>query len=375
MPQGFVLTTQHFVSCAVSLALILPGCTVSPGSYVPSNRFETILGSGETSVIEATRIKITPEVVNRVGKSKRETPHITSATLTPPQSHTYLIGTGDVLSVVVWDHPELTAPFGSFNNAQDQGNVVREDGTIYYPFVGAIGAVGRSALQVRDEMELRLATYIESPQVDVRVASYRSQRFFVSGSGVKTPGGFPITDVPVTIVDAINMAGGLRDQADLFDVRLSREGASFVVPLYDILFEGDTSGNVVLTHGDILHVAPNERRQVLVLGEVLNPQSVPLTNRPMSLAQALASVGGIQEARADGRGIYVIRSSEYDGIVDVYQLDMSRAWALALGGQFMMEAGDVVYVSAAPITRWNRWVSNVLPSLQGLFNIDRVGRN
>ena len=98
-----------------------------------------------------------------------------------------------------------------------------------------------------------------------------------------------------------------------------------------------------------------------------------MTNRAMSLTQALGEVGGLQETRANGRGVYVIRGSEYDDIIDVYQLDVSQAWALALGDEFVLQPRDIVYVSAAPITRWNRWVSNVLPSLQGLYNLDRIG--
>ena len=157
-------------------------------------------------------------------------------------------------------------------------------------------------------------------------------------------------------------------------MRLTRGEETAVTPLFNILYEGDMSANVRLQHGDVVHVAPNELRQVFVLGEVFKPQTLPMTNRPLSLTQALSNAGGIQEARADGRGVYVIRQSEYDDVIDVFQLDVSEAWALALGDQFMLQQRDVVYVTAAPITRWNRWVSNVLPSLQGLFNIDRIGQ-
>ena len=366
-----IIRALESVFITVVSSVVLSGCTFAPGSHVPSNTFQSVMGSGERGSLRASRVLITSELVVRLADAAQtiETPD----TFTP-SPYIYRIQAGDVLSVVVWDHPELTAPFGSFNNIQDQGNVVREDGTIYYPFIGAVQASGRTALEIRSEMEIRLAQYIEGPQIDVRVASYRSQRFFVTGS-VQQPGTFPITDVPLTLIDAINAAGGLTDQADLFDIRLSRDDETYLVPLYEILFEGDITQNITLQHGDVVHVAPNERRQAFIMGEVLNPQSIPLTNRPMSLTQALATVGGIQEARADGRGVYVIRNSEYDDLVDVYQLDMSHAWALALGDQFVLKPRDVVYVSAAPITRWNRWVSNVLPSLQGLFNIDRVGRN
>jgi len=327
-------------------------------------------------VATVSRIKITPAILSSANKTQRSSPVASPLTreadLTIP--YQYRMGVGDVLSIIVWDHPELTAPFGSFNNAREQGNVVRDDGTIYYPFVGSVMAAGRTVAELRAELAGNLANYIESPQLEVRIAEYRSQRFFMAGS-VEQPGTFPITDVPITLVEAINLAGGLTDNADVFDVRLTRGEATTVTPLYNILYEGDLTANVRLQHGDVVHVAPNELRQVFVLGEVIKPQTLPMTNRPLSLTQALSNAGGIQEARADGRGVYVIRQSEYDDVIDVFQLDASEAWALALGDQFMLQQRDVVYVTAAPITRWNRWVSNVLPSLQGLFNIDRIGSN
>ena len=369
------------------------GCTVTPGSNVTRDYFpETAEASEYRDIfgvplgrklpdtgIEARQVLITPTLNAELAAASAA-----EDTLTPPDTadevdpltgpYEYRVGNGDVLSIVVWDHPELTAPFGSFNNAREQGNVVREDGTIYYPFIGSVQAAGRTALEIREELAVRLAEFIERPQLDVRVAGYRSQRFFVAGA-VTQPGTFPVTDVPLTLVDAINLAGGLTGSADLFDVRLTRGEVSTTVPLYEILFEGQVAHNYRIRHGDVVHVAPNERRQVFVLGEVVQPQSLPVTNRPLSLTQALATVGGIQESRADGRGVYVIRAADSPEKVNVYRLDVSQAWALALGDQFMLEPRDVVYVSAAPITRWNRWVSNVLPSLQGLFNIDRIGSN
>ena len=189
---------------------------------------------------------------------------------------------------------------------------------------------------------------------------------------VSRPGTFPVTDVPVRIVEALGLAGGLLPEADLFDVSLSRDEKTFNIPLYKILYEGNLTGNALLRSGDVLHIAPNELRRVFIMGEVVRPSTLPMTNRTMSLTQALGEVGGLQETRANGRGVYVIRDSEYDDIIDVYQLDVSQAWALALGDEFILQPRDIVYVSAAPITRWNRWVSNVLPSLQGLYNLDRI---
>lgn len=369
------ITKASLMSAAI--CSISVGCTVIPGSGIDTQVFDWPAGSTEAPAATVSRIKITPAVVSSEKKKSQqsapvESPLTSGANLTTP--YQYRVSIGDVLSVIVWDQPGLTAPFGSFNSADEQGNVVRDDGTIYYPFVGSVSVSGRTVLEIRDELALRLSAFIKDPQLDVRVAAYRSQRFFIAGS-VARPGTFPITDVPITLVEAINLAGGLTDNADLFDVRLTRGAETAVTPLFSILYEGDMSANVWLQHGDVVHVAPNELRQVFVLGEVVQPQTLPMTNRPLSLTQALSNAGGIQEARADGRGVYVIRQSEYDDVIDVFQLDVSEAWALALGDQFILQERDVVYVTAAPITRWNRWVSNVLPSLQGLRSVNGISTN
>ena len=373
----------------------MTGCTVTPGSHVsrawhpetvePTEQLDIFgvpLGKKTPdSGVEARQVLITAGLTAQLSAERQAAedavesdgaPGITTSSLADPFE--YRIGRGDILSVVVWDHPELTAPFGSFTTPEAQGSIVREDGTFYSPFIGFVVAEGRTALEIRDELATRLAKFIESPQLDVRVAAYRSKRFFVAGA-VGQPGTFPVTDVPLSLIEAINLAGGLDGEADLFDVRLTRGETSLTVPLYEILFEGNLAQNYRVQHGDVIHVAPNERRQVFVLGEVRQPQSLPVTNRPLSLTQALATVGGIEESRADGRGIYVIRAGNTPKVVDVYQLDISQAWALALGDQFILEPRDVVYVTAAPITRWNRWISNILPSLQGFVTFDRLSNN
>jgi len=360
------------VGLMVSAAGVLASCTFVPGTNISGQVF-TLPGNLPTDqpALESNLINITPRVIESLTSSSREDAIEGVWSESKTDEYEYRVGVGDILSIVVWDHPELTAPFGSFNNVQDQGNVVREDGSIFYPFVGKVMVAGKTARSIQEELAKKLAAFIESPQLDVRVVSYRSQRFYITGM-VSQPGTFSVTDVPVRVVEAIGLAGGLSPEADLYDVSLSRGEETVNIPLYDILYEGNLSGNALLKNGDVLHVAPNELRRVFVMGEVVRPLTLPMTNRTMSLTQALGEAGGIQETRANGRGIYVIRNSEYDGIIDVYQLDASQAWALALGDEFILKPRDIVYVSAAPITRWNRWASNVLPSLQGLYNLDRI---
>ena len=157
------------------LLMFLASCTTVPGTNISSNTFLLPSEMAKPALpVEATLIKLTPSIVSSLTPKNLDTaPTWTQST---SGEYEYQIGVGDVLSIVVWDHPELTAPFGSFNNVEDQGNVVREDGSIFYPFVGDLSVEGKTASDIQRELASKLSNFIESPQLDVRVVTYRSQR-------------------------------------------------------------------------------------------------------------------------------------------------------------------------------------------------------
>ena len=102
----------------------------------------------------------------------------------------YVIGNGDVLQIIVWDHPELTIPAGGFRDAETSGQQVGDDGYLYYPYIGMVKAAGMNVAALRDVLTERLSTYIQDPQLDVRVIGFRSKRVYVVGE-VRTPGVLP----------------------------------------------------------------------------------------------------------------------------------------------------------------------------------------
>ncbi|AIK17344.1 polysaccharide export protein [Glaesserella parasuis] len=293
----------------------------------------------------------------------------------------YKIGVGDILNVTVWDHPELTTPAGAYRSAAESGNQVHANGTIFYPYVGKVEVVGLTVNQVRDKLAKQLSAYVTDPQIEVTVAAYQSKKAYVTGE-IKNPGQQFLTNVPLTLLDAVNKAGGLSENADWHNVTITRHGKEEKVSLAELIQFGNLTQNRLLSDGDVVHIPRNDANKVFIVGEVSKPQMLKITHYGMTLTEAIAQSGGIDKLSADATGIFVIRgqrdvnkstvsneAEKTDKIADIYQLDLTNATSYVLGTEFYLKPYDIVYVTTAPATRWNRVIAHVVPSLSGFNNL------
>jgi polysaccharide export outer membrane protein len=354
--------------------LAMTGCTIIPGSH-----FEGIESGEQVDNVEKELEKVNIQIIDSslINQQKQsQVKNFTPSSLDgiDTSNYQYKLGVGDVLTIGVWDHPELTIPAAVQRTAEFDGFRVQADGTITYAYAPNIQAAGKTVQQVHKELVKRLSRVIEEPQVDVKVVGFRSQKAYVTGE-VNKPGVLPVTEIPLTLIDALNQAGGLTESADWRTVTFTRGDKTEIIKLDDFYAHGDISQNRLLQDGDIVHVSRNDMQKVFVLGDVKRAGTVGVNRYGLNLAEALSDAGGLNENTADANGVFVLRKRNLntDGVIaDVYQLHAKNVAALVLAEQFELEPHDIVYVTSAPLARWNRVISLLLPSVSTVDSINDV---
>jgi polysaccharide export outer membrane protein len=284
----------------------------------------------------------------------------------------YAIGPSDVLGITVYDHPEFLPNAGAVISQQADptgissapGFIVSADGHISFPFIGRVKVEGLGEIEAAELIQRRLARVIKDPQVTVRINSFRSRRAYVEGE-VRTPGTQIFTDVPMTLTEAINRAGGITPAGDRSSVTLIRNSRSTVVDLVHLQEIGVNPNQILLQNGDVISVRNRDESKVYVMGEIVRPSALVMRNGRLSLNEALGEAGGPNLLTANTGQIYVIRATP-QGSPAIFHLNATSPTALALAESFPLRPRDVVYVDPVPLVSWNRIISLILPSTQAL---------
>ena len=366
---------------ALLAAVLLAGCAFAPGMQLKVGDSSSWLlkeRAPDKPVQEDgyLLVQLTPKVM---AKLDLEPAHpaaspVPASWRIDPHTYNYRIGPGDILAVTVWDHPELTNPAQfQTQSADTAGQRVSPNGTMFFPYAGTLDVGGKTVEQVRLMLSERLKSYIQNPQVDVRVIGFRSKRVHVTGA-VRTPKDLPITDVPLTLVDAINAAGGpiigeptagtTLPEADLDNIRVIRHGQELHLSLLDI-YRGRLDENIVLEDGDVVYVSDKRNKEIYVMGEVNKPGLQYPVRDHLSLAAAIQLSGGLNQESANAERIFVIRQGKKQPVV--YHLNADDPSAMLLATRFQLAPHDVVFVSSANIARVRRVLTPIVQAAQIAF--------
>ncbi len=305
----------------------------------------------------------------------------------------YVIGAGDVLEVSIWEAPPA-ALFGSGLMDPRMGpattrvtafpeQMVNSDGTINIPFAGQIPASGRSPQQIEAEIVRRLKGKANLPQVLVRVIHNNTANVTVVGE-VTSSTRMPLTARGERLLDALAAAGGVRQPVNKMTLQLTRGDQVQALPLETII--RDPKQNIVLQPGDVI-TSLFQPLSFTVLGATGKNEEMNFEAQGISLAQALARAGGLQDTRADAQGVFIFRfespsAMDLGGktpnmtpegkIPVIYRVNLKDPATFFVAQSFPIQNKDVLYVSNAPAAELQKFLNIVVSALYPVANVISV---
>lgn len=262
----------------------------------------------------------------------------------------YVLGPEDVISITVWEHPELSRTLG-----------VRANGMVTIPPLGDIPAAGKATSVLARDLEREFYNVLrQTTQVTVSVVAFNSKRVFLAGQ-VAAPGRYSFEKIP-PLVDLLGQAGGLGPTADLSRVRVLRsEGEAkrtLEVDLTRAIQSGDASNVPALQPEDVVFVPPVSAAGVggaatgglgggsfaYILGTVAQPGAVP-AGEGVDLFAALALAGGVPP-QADLKRIDIISNDPAGGTYRL-RVDLENEIISGRGGP-QIQPGDHIHVPFRP---------------------------
>ncbi len=276
----------------------------------------------------------------------------TPITVDLSQKDEYRISPYDILQIRVFGHPELSA---------DQV-IVRDDGSINLPRIGKVQVAGLRLGEAEDLIGNKLKSVLKNPSVSILPVKIVGTRYYVVGA-VNQPGGYPLLN-PISILDAISIAGGTTSEASFYRWFLIRNKT--VIPL-------DPSNllslkKIYVRSGDTIVVEKSTNLRVVVMGAVNKPGVYTLQTAHPTVWEMIAQAGGFRyDALRSQIGIlsWGNRKVRIRVISDFYPETEDLQ-------NIFVQPNDIIYVPTHPIGEWNRILNMIQPTLS-LFIVQPFG--
>lgn len=266
----------------------------------------------------------------------------------------YTLGPGDTVRATVWTGNEYL---------QDT-LIVASDGTLFVPFFvnKLLTVTGMTIVDLRERIQKELEGVFQNPIVQLITVGFESQKAFLLGE-VAASGQFPIYG-NTRLLDFIVQHGGFLQRANLAEVQITRaDGRKQTVNIYDIVFKGDQTNNILVNPGDMVYVPSQDQvsKRYFVLGEVRSPQIVQ-SQTDLNLMEAITRAGTLDKT-AETKKIFIVRQAVAGPeVLEVNFEDIYRK------GDFTqnipLESNDIVFVPKNPRTKVNDVLNAINPLTQ-----------
>lgn len=283
-------------------------------------------------------------------------------------SYSDRVRTRDSLHFIITDLAEQS-PFSTRGEPFDMGPIeVPEDGTISIPYVGEIQVIGRSLSEISAELNELLGPVSKTARASVSRSGRIPRTANVIGE-VKDPGPVSLEKSGISSLDLLAASGGPTEPEHLFRYTLRRSGQDYV---FD--YQSFRKNAFPVEEGDLLSVTTDTSNRFYVMGAINRPTVVPFPVPAPTLADALGAATGFDERRSDPSGVFIFRKGNPD---EVFTVNLKDPGAMFLAQRFPIRGEDLVYVTEAPLARWNRLIVQLLPVSQlsqAAYNVDRISQ-
>lgn len=366
-----------------AMAGLVAGCDSLPGSGPSTSDVTAAARPTPTGETRFALIDLDPRIVGIVETWKSETLQATFGA--DRFSPAPVIGEGDVVQVAIWESssglftPPAINERGMSAGARGGATGIPEqtvgfDGRITVPYAGRVQAAGRTPAQVETAIKQALEGQAVKPEVLVVVTKNLSNTVTVVGE-VTSGARVPLTQRGDRLLDVIAAAGGTKAPAHEILVTLVRGRVSASAPLQTILT--NPAENVPVRKGDVVSVA-RDPKTFTAAGATGANAVVPFEMMELTLDQAIARTGGLNDSRADPTGVFVIRyetPENYDQlglrrpdpgttpqrIPVIYRVNMREPNSFFLARRFPIRSKDIVFVANASSMELQKVMQILLP--------------
>ncbi|MBB5509971.1 polysaccharide biosynthesis/export family protein [Paraburkholderia atlantica] len=369
--------SRRFVCTAVAFGAVwLGGCSSIPTSGPSRSQINdagAIANPGGIQIVD-----VTDDVARKLFVERSVSDF--SATLGNSTSFQQQLGVGDTIEVSIWEAPPATL-FGASQIDSKGGTTnarvtvlpdqtIDGDGKINVPFAGELKAVGRTPAQLQRDIAARLKNIAHDPQVLVKLSRNATSYVTVVGD-VASSNRMPLSARGERLLDALASAGGVKQPVDKITIQVTRGDTVASLPLETVI--RDPRQNVPLHAGDVV-TALFQPFSFTSLGATGKNQEINFEAQGITLAQALARAGGLEDSRSDAQGVFIFRLEDAkalpwpntpvrttaDGKVPVvYRVNLRDPNSFFVAQSFMMDNKDLLYVSNAPIAEVQKFLNVV----------------
>ena len=362
------------LALVVIVANIIGACTTLPSSGPHTSEIKNT--QQNTPVIKV--VEVNDAITRKLIADKKQ--NLFSETFKAPAQSAYAIGLGDVLEISIWEAPPATL-FG--NGVLDTRTglagtrvttlpeqMVNAEGMINIPFAGSITVNGLTPNQIEQEIVRRLKGKANQPQVLVRMTHNNSANVTVVGE-VVTNTRMPLTARGERLLDALASAGGVRQSINKMTLQLTRGNQTQALALETII--RDPRQNITLQPGDVI-TSLFQPLSFSVLGATGKNEEINFETQGISLAQALARAGGLQDARADARGVFIFRFENEEKTPVIYRINFKEPSAFFVAQNFPIQNKDILYVSNAPAAELQKFLNLIVSTIYPVSSVINMSK-